>query len=278
MARPGGRGRDEPATHLDAQQRKKAAEEEKTAAAVTHEAIRREGVRELERKPASLAWSAFAAGLAMGLAMLAQGVLHHALPDATWRPLVAAFGYSIGFLVVILGSQQLYTTNTLTPIVPLLSERSGEMLRKVLILWSVVLIANLFGALIFAVVAAHTNVFSPELRQTFQTLAMKALSHDALSVFASGIAAGWVVALMVWMLPAAESSKAIVIILMSWLVGAAELSHVIVGAIEAFYLMTLGEITIARGLGGYILPALLGNTIGGVALVALINHAQVETQ
>ncbi len=41
------------------------------------------------------------------------------LPDAKWRPLVDSLGYSLGFLFVILGRQQLFTENTLTAILPL---------------------------------------------------------------------------------------------------------------------------------------------------------------
>ena len=42
--------------------------------------------------------------------------------------------------------------------------------------------------------------------------------------------------------------------------------------------MVLGDLSVGRTFGGFILPALLGNTIGGVGLVAALNHAQVETE
>ncbi len=35
-------------------------------------------------------------------------------------------GYSIGFLIVVLGRQQLFTENTVTPILPLLTERTAR--------------------------------------------------------------------------------------------------------------------------------------------------------
>ena len=110
---------EDPGTHLDPDERKKAAEEEKLNASVTHEVVRREGVKELRRPPSALAWSGLASGLSMGLILLTSAVLHHALPEAPWRHAVASLGYAVGFLVVILGSQQLYTENTLTPIVAL---------------------------------------------------------------------------------------------------------------------------------------------------------------
>src|SRR5688500_14314153 len=155
---------------LDEDERKNAREEQALDARTTHEVIRLEGERELERSNGALAWSALAAGLAMGFSLVAQGVLHHALPDAPWRPLVASLGYSVGFLIVILGSQQLFTENTLRVVVPLMAHRDGKTLRNVARLWVVVLLANLAGALIFAWVSARTELFDAETRHAFTEL------------------------------------------------------------------------------------------------------------
>ena len=85
---------------------------------VVYKAILKEGEEELARPSSALFWSGLAAGLSMGFSMIAEGLLTNYLPDAHWRPLVAKFGYSVGFLIVILGRQQLFTENTLTPILP----------------------------------------------------------------------------------------------------------------------------------------------------------------
>ena len=58
----------------------------------------------------------------MGFSLLAEAILRANLPEKPWRPLIAKFGYSIGFLIVILGRQQLFTENTLTPVLPLLQD------------------------------------------------------------------------------------------------------------------------------------------------------------
>jgi formate-nitrite transporter family protein len=262
---------------LSPDEEKKATEEEKFDAPLTHEVVRREGMKELHRSASALAWSGLAGGLAVGLSVFARAVLHEKLPETTWRPLVTAFGYAVGFLVVVLGSQQLYTTNTLTPIVPLMAERTRDMLRKVVKLWSIVLVANLVGAFLFAWAAARTTVFTSGVRHAIHALALHATDPAAMEIFASAIVAGFIVALMTWMLPAAKEAHVWVIVAMAWLIGAGELAHVIVGSVEAFYLLVLGDISFGRAVGGYILPALLGNTIGGVALVATVNHAQVES-
>jgi formate-nitrite transporter family protein len=268
-------GRTEHPLKLDEVDRKQVDEERSLSASVTYEIIRKEGEKELERTSSTLAWSALAAGLSMGLSLAAAGVLHSHLPDASWRPLVVNFGYAVGFLIVILGSQQLYTENTIMPIVPLLAAKTARMARNVARLWTVVLLGNLLGALLFALVIARTSAFEPEVHRAFESISLEAIAPGFGTIFLRAIFAGWIIALMVWMLPAAGALEAVIIVAMAWLVGAGSLSHVIAGAVEVFYLTFRGITPIAEGLVGYILPALLGNTVGGVALVATLNHAQV---
>jgi formate-nitrite transporter family protein len=264
------------AAELDLDEQLKAEEEESLNASVTHEVIRREGVREIHRKPAALAWSGLAAGLSMGLSMAAEGALHAHLPPAEWRPLVAKMGYPFGFIIVILGSQQLFTENTLTPVVPLLVKRTEGMLRKLGTLWAVVLVANLVGTLLFAWAAAYTAAFPPEVRHAFTEIGRSAAEPGWLALLARAVVAGWIIALMVWMLPAASSQQVLVIFLMTWLIGALKLAHIIAGSAEVLYLAAVGEISYGHYLVNWMLPTLIGNVVGGVALVTALNHQQVK--
>ena len=95
---------------------------------VVYETIRREGEEELRRAVSALAWSGLAAGLSMGFSFIAEGLLVAHLPDSPWRPLLSKAGYCIGFLIVILGRQQLFTENTLTVILPLLLHKDMKTL------------------------------------------------------------------------------------------------------------------------------------------------------
>ncbi len=131
---------------------------------VVHEAVRRDGDAEFERPASALATSGFAAGLSMGFSFISEGLLRHYLPDAPWRPLIAKLGYSIGFLIVILGRQQLFTENTLTAVLPVLARRNWASLGRMLRLWGIVLAANLTGAHLIAWTLGNTATFSPEVR------------------------------------------------------------------------------------------------------------------
>jgi len=126
---------------------------------VVYETIRREGEDELHRTVAALAWSALAAGLSMGFSFVAEGLLMSHLPDQLWRPLIASAGYCVGFLIVILGRQQLFTENTLTVVLPLLLRRDLATLLRMLRLWGVVLSGNLVGTFLFALCIGKIVLF-----------------------------------------------------------------------------------------------------------------------
>jgi formate/nitrite transporter FocA (FNT family) len=241
---------------------------------VVYQAIYREGQHELERKSAALALSGLAAGLSMGISLMAEGILRARLPEAPWTPLITKFGYSLGFLVVILGRQQLFTKNTLTVILPLLKEKKPALLLNVARLWVVVLAANLIGAFVFAWLLAHTSLFKEDVRRIFSDIATTTLQPDFLTIVIRGALAGWLIALMVWLLPFAEAGRLWVIIILGYVVGIAELPHVIAGNIENFYLLCRGAISVGYAIGHFLVPSLIGNVIGGVALVAVGAHAE----
>ena len=263
------------AGRLDDSERTDARERQSPSAHVIHEAIRAEAEGELERPPAALAWSGLAAGLSMGFSFVAEGLLHAHLPDAVWTPLVSSFGYTVGFLIVIIGRQQLFTENTLTPILPLLHEKNAETLWRVLRLWAVVLVTNLLGALAMAWVLGATEVFSAEVHHSFETIGREAIAAPFWPMLVGGIFAGWLIALMVWLIPFAESAHIWVVILIAYVVGLGGFAHIIAGSVESLYLVTTGVISAGTYFARFFAPALIGNIIGGVLLVAILNHAQV---
>ena len=174
---------------------------------------------ELRRTLLALVCSAVVPGLSMGFSLVGMGVLHSYLPVANWRPLVDSFGYSIGFLIVILGRQQLFTENTVTVILPLLAHFNKSTLLSVLRLWSIVFIGNLIGTALFATVIAQTSIFPPHVRDTFTTMSQEALAGGFGLLVLKGIFAGWLIALMVWLLPAAESTRLHTIIFITYIIG-----------------------------------------------------------
>jgi formate/nitrite transporter FocA (FNT family) len=247
-----------------------------TSAKVVHEAIRLEGTEELERPSSSIAWSGIAAGLTMGCSMIAQGLLQARLPDTPWRELVASLGYTLGFVFVTMGRQQLFTETTLTVMLPVLHK--SHSISDVIRYWTIVFAANIVGTVVIAAAVSIPTIFRPDVMQAFTDLGVKAVEPGFIGVLLKGVFAGWLIALMVWLMPAASSAKFFVIVAVTWLIAVAQFSHVIAGSVEGAFAAIHGAVGWDSYLIGLLVPALVGNSIGGVVFVALLNHAQVKEE
>jgi len=268
--------------HAGLQEESDADEKEREAAdhgvaegEVVYRSVRQDGDHTLAQPNADLAWSGLAAGISMGFSLIAEGLLRMHLPQAGWSPLVSKFGYAVGFLIVILGRQQLFTEQTLTAILPLLSrDRAQGVLSNVARVWAVILAANLAGTAIIAGVTARGGAFSPEAQHAFLEIGQAALSHGVYPTFIRGIYAGFLIASMIWLLPAAESARLWIVLFLSYVVGLGAFSHVIAGSAECLYVVFAGHATLLQYITGFLVPAFLGNAVGGVVLVAALAHVQ----
>jgi formate/nitrite transporter FocA (FNT family) len=260
---------------LSPHQKREVESQSRPNAALIHETIRAEGVGELERKSWALALSGLAAGLSMGFSLVVQASLTAALPDGAPRRLIGPLGYTVGFLIVVLGRQQLFTENTLTPILPLLHNRDRSTLANVVRLWAVVLLANVLGTWLFAAMLSYTAILGPQVAGAAVDLARETVKSDFADTFVKAVFAGWLIALMVWLLPSAETARLWVIIIITYVVAIGAFSHIIAGSVECAYLVLIGQAGVQDYANRFFLPTLLGNITGGVALVAVLNYGQV---
>ena len=245
-------------------------------AMATHEEIRQEGEKELERDAMALLWSAIAAGLSMGASLVAKGIFHVHLDEIPGGFLLENLGYTFGFVIVILARQQLFTENTVTAVLPIMHKPTLSNIGLLLRLWGVVLIGNLIGTAIAAWAFDIMPVFDKPTLEAFQSISLKVMSNTPTEMFANAIISGWLVATMVWMFPAAGSAKIVVIILMTWLIALADTTHIVVGSVEIFYLVFNGTLPWQEFIWPFALPTLAGNICGGTFIFALLSHAQIR--
>lgn len=242
---------------------------------VIYEVVRRLGEEEMERPLTSLWWSGLAAGLSMSFSLLAQAALQTHLPDTQWRPLVASLGYSVGFLMAVLGRQQLFTESTITVVLPVLKDLSWDKLWRMVRLWAIVLAANITGTLFAALFCIYAPVLPAGLSAGMHNISAALLDYSWSFMLFGGISSGFLIAAMVWMMPSAESAKISVITLMTWLIAIGGFTHVVAGSMEAYLLVFSGDWAWWQMLTQFTMPVLIGNVIGGTALFALISYAQV---
>ena len=150
-----------------------------------------------------------------------------------------------------------------------------EMVAKVLRLWSIVLSANIAGTFLFALLIARTHFLEPAVQRAMIDIASTHIGQGFWTIVLRAIFAGWLIALMVWMLPDASSSRVVVILIITYVISICSLNHIIAGSTNVFVLVALGKISFLRYVTGFFIPTLLGNIVGGVSLVAALAHGQV---
>ncbi|MCY1269957.1 Inner membrane protein YfdC [compost metagenome] len=270
-------GNADTAADLSPEERRAVKEGQPPRALVLHEVIRVQGNHELERTVAALGWSALAAGLTIGLSLMAMGLFRARLPEHDGAVIVTSLGYPVGFLAVILARQQLFTENTLTAVLPLMSEPSGYRAFQLLRLWTVVLIGNVIGALAFAYAMLHLPIFDAQTDEAFLEIGRELMKNDSAQMLSKGMVSGWMIATMVWLVPAAENAKVWIILLVTYVMALGGFSHIVVGTCEAGYLVWAGEVDWKAYFIDFALPTLTGNIIGGSVIFALISHAQIRS-
>ena len=242
------------------------------------ETIRRNGEEELNRPMIALWFSGVTAGLLISFSVLGEAILRAYLPDAPWRFILENAGYSLGFLLVILGRMQLFTENTITTVVPVALDPSWRAFARTCRLWGAVLAANVVGAFLIATFFAYGQVLSDGVMAAMVELSHHATGMPALQGLLKGIPAGILIAALVWMLPSAQGSEVAVIVLFTWLIALGDFTHIVAGSVEMAFLVVLGQLGFNQAVFGFFLPVLVGNVMGGTVVFTMLTWGQVSPE
>lgn len=239
-----------------------------------YEEVVASGRSELNRPPEALAFSGLGAGLLMGLTGLGvagtRAMLHGEAAE-----FVSLLFYPLGFIAVVIGRSQLFTENTLFPVVLVLKEH--RHLLVTLRLWAVVFVANVVGSVVFAAFVTKTGALHPGAVDALVRLGTEAVAPSTVRVFTSAIVGGWLVAMMAWLVSGAQHTIAqvVVIWLVTFLVGLLHLAHCV--ASSGYILSAAFDGAVGPGeYVAWLATATAGNIVGGVLIVSLLNHAQVH--
>ncbi len=217
--------------------------------------------------------SGLAAGLSIGLSFVARA----AITAESGSVMLGNLFYPAGFLLIVLGRYQLFTENTLTPVTLVLTRIAS--MPQLLRLWTVVLAANLAGAALAAMAFAWTPLFDPDTAEAARGFALHGLETPTDALFWKGLMAGWIVASMVWLNHAARETTArlLVVMILMTLIPSMDLFHCIIGSCEALFLVFQG-LASPLDAGRFVGAVLVGNTVGGVLLVGILNFAQTRSK
>lgn len=271
-----GQSEKEPSGHLSDDEMGAVAEKKAESARVVHEAIRLQGQDELDRPILSLLLSAFAAGVGISVSVLAETFLKLRLPATPASELVSSLGYSVGFVMVIIGNLQLFTEQTVTAVLPVVTHPTLRNLGRLARLWALVLVGNMLGTLFAAALMAWQAILSAEQLAAAIELSARLLEHDFTRTLLLAMPAGFLIGSVAWIRPSANGGEFWIVTIITYVIAIGGFSHVVAGASEAWLLWLTGRASLGWALGGFILPALIGNIIGGTGLFALLAHGQVR--
>lgn len=267
-----------PADALDAEESEAVAERQSGSARVIHEVIRARGDEELARSAQGLLLSSLAAGMAICASLLGVALLRAGLPDTEWAPLVTSIGYTIGFVIVVLGNLQLFTESTVTAVLPVATNPTIRNFWRLARLWALVLVGNLAGTLIVATMIANAWIVEPEVRDAAADFSAHLMERGFWQTVAMGIPAGFLIAGIAWVLPNERPNAFWVVVAITYLVALGGFTHVVVGSAEAWLLLLTGRASLDWVARGFLLPALIGNIVGGTGLFAVLAHGQVRDE
>lgn len=241
-----------------------------------YESVEEEGRENLSRASLGLAFSGLSAGLNISFGALAM----FSIAGITGGVGLAAIAvYPLGFLMVVLGRTQLFTETTVTPVTVVLSDwkRKPRCILNMLRLWLVVLASNLLGALLAAAAISYTRVLDAGAFELLLHEVAGKMEDGFVSTTLYAVYGGWVVALMAWLVAASRDTigKAFVIWATAIVIPAGGLPHSVAGSSEVLIGVLAGKVLWADYVTGFLIPAVVGNTIGGVFFVTLLNYAQI---
>jgi formate-nitrite transporter family protein len=233
--------------------------------------------QELQRPARSLAISGLAGGITMGLTGLATAIARAELGTSGFAHFITTLLYPIGFIAVILGRAQLFTENTLYPVALVLSERRHYL--ATLRLWLIVLVCNCLGTLAFAALAVRTDALQPKYVDSLSALGLEIANHSLSAIFWSAIIGGWIIALVAWLVSASHSisGSMLLIWLLAFVVGLGHFAHCVASSGEVLSAVLHHQLPAVMYFR-WLWPAVLGNIIGGVGLVTLLEYGQTAEE
>ena len=175
----------------------------------------------------------------------------------------------------------LFTENFLVPTTSVIVRRAR--ITQLLKLWSLTLIGNLAGAMIVAKVVSLEHYHGVPTVHAIEHLRHMAeflvLERDWDASFYAGIFAGWLITLMTWLLIAAQNNitRVCVIWCVGFLIMLNKFNHVVLNSAEIMMALFIGNdsITVSAWLQNSFIPTLLGNMIGGLVFVTLLEYIKV---
>ena len=251
-------------------------EHERLSQHLIYEIIRRDGIEELMRPFKSLFLSGVGAGILVSFSFVCMAVLQSFLPNQPWAPLITKWGYTVGFVLVILCRAQLFTENTITTVIPLFKPFTWKKLGAVLRLWHLVLAGNLVGTSLVAVFLTTPGLLNLDFIVEMQAIAHHVSAFTWQENLLRGIPSGILIAAIVWMMPTARQFALFLVAFITYFIAAGDFTHIVVGSCEMMYAVLNGIASPYDYIFQFLVPVGAGNIIGGTGVFTMLGYRTIN--
>lgn len=251
-------------------------EHERLSQHLIYEIIRRDGIEELMRPFKSLFLSGVGAGILVSFSFVCMAVLQSFLPNQPWAPLITKWGYTMGFVLVILCRAQLFTENTITTVIPLFKPFTWKKLGAVLRLWHLVLAGNLVGTSLVAVFLTTPGLLNLDFIVEMQAIAHHVSAFSWQENLLRGIPSGILIAAIVWMMPTARQFALFLVAFITYFIAAGDFTHIVVGSCEMMYAVLNGMASPYDYIFQFLVPVGAGNIIGGTGVFTMLGYRTIN--
>lgn len=190
------------------------------------------------------------------------------------QKLLSGAMFPIGLILVVVLGAELFTGNNALLMPPLMAKKCS--LRDVLVNWALVYLGNFLGAILFVLVMVYfVGLTAPEpYHSAIIGIAQAKVSMPWLVVMVKGIGANWCVCLAIWLALSAKSSGAKMF--GCWLPVMAFVALGYEHSIANMFFIPCGmlegaDVTAWQMIWRNLIPATIGNIIGGALLVGCIH-------
>jgi formate/nitrite transporter FocA (FNT family) len=237
------------------------------------------GLQELNRPPIGQFLSALSCGLTLGLGvfgLLTMATVVGAVAGPGATHVLKAVLYTFGFIFAIMSQTELFTEHTTLAVIPVLVGQGtlGEMTQ----LWVLVYAGNIIGGALFA---GFMFIAGPALHlidlAAFIEVATTFIDLSVTGVVTGGIIAGWLMGLLAWMHTSVSDSisRILIVFICTFPIGFGHLPHCVAGNIEVIAGMLAGANITIIAWAQFLTLTTLGNIVGGVLFVTLLNYSHV---
>ena len=237
-----------------------------------------EGRRRLDQGLMTLLATGFIAGFTIIFGSAAQALIHSAAQPhfGEFASVLGALGFGIGVVFLITGRAELFSENFFDPIAAAFERRESSLVQRVARLWTLTFLLNIVGGALLAFILSVNGALHEGARGSIMLLAEELAGRDPWATFARSIVGGALVALLSFLVIAAQSTgaRAAMAFGVGFLLALGPFEHVVVSTLHMWFGLFLGAEIAVQHLAKVSAVSLTGNLVGGVGLVTLSHAAQ----